>query len=104
MPLRESAADKEMRDRLNARYREEGWGVLAEKAGYEPFHTESAARDAFRWAWDEIVEREAELIYLRLYGSCGAVWSANQNKEIWREKARAVLRSSQEERLGPRPR
>jgi len=52
-----------------------------------------AERDALREA---VLEREAELIYLRLYGRDGAVWSANHSKEYWRDKARAALSSKGE--------
>lgn len=79
-------------ERLRRKYRDAGWGVLAEAAGFDPVNTEAAARRAFGFAWDEIVEREAELIYLRAYGRDGAVWSANESKDVWREKARAALR------------
>jgi hypothetical protein len=40
---------------------------------------------------DELVEATAELIYLRQYGKDGALWSANESKEVWRQKARAYL-------------
>lgn len=72
-------------------YRSEGWGVVAEKAGFDPLSTESSARQAFQFAWDEIVEREAELIYLRRHGKEGAVWPANASKEVWRQMARESL-------------
>lgn len=38
-----------------------------------------------------LTEATAELIYLRLYGKDGALWSANDSKDVWREKARAEL-------------
>jgi len=40
---------------------------------------------------DAIVEREAELIYLRTHGKDGAVWRANHSKDVWRDLARAAL-------------
>ena len=39
----------------------------------------------------EIVEATAELIYLRKYGKDGAIWEANENKEVWLEMARKGL-------------
>lgn len=38
-----------------------------------------------------LTEATAELIYLRKYGSLGAVWSANESKDVWREQARAAI-------------
>lgn len=38
-----------------------------------------------------LTEATAELIYLRLYGCEGAQWSANDCKDVWREKARKAL-------------
>jgi hypothetical protein len=78
-------------EKLTDAYIAEGWGVLAQQAGFDPVSTETAARSAFRHCWDEIVEREAELIYLRMYGKEGAVWSANESKEVWRAKAASKL-------------
>ena len=40
---------------------------------------------------DDIIEREAELIYLRKHGKDGALWSANHSKDVWRDMARAAL-------------
>ena len=39
----------------------------------------------------ELIEATAELIYLRQYGKDGALWSANESKDVWRDAARAVL-------------
>lgn len=39
-------------------------------------------------------EATAELIYLRQYGKDGAVWWANENKNVWRDKARATLKDA----------
>ena len=36
-----------------------------------------------------LIEATAELIYLRQHGKDGAVWWANESKDVWREKARA---------------
>lgn len=38
-----------------------------------------------------LTEATAELIYLRLYGKDGALWSANDSKDVWRDKARDFL-------------
>ena len=38
-----------------------------------------------------LIEATAELIYLRQYGKDGAVWWANENKDVWRGKATALL-------------
>lgn len=35
-----------------------------------------------------LIEATAELIYLRQHGKDGAVWWANENKDVWRQKAR----------------
>jgi hypothetical protein len=51
----------------------------------------AAARKRVRELEAENIEREAELIYLRMYGKDGAVWHANHSKDVWREKARADL-------------
>lgn len=40
-----------------------------------------------------MIEATAELIYLRQHGKDGAVWWANESKEVWREKAR-IARSN----------
>ena len=39
----------------------------------------------------EVVEMQAELLYLHVYGSLGAVWWANESKDVWRQKAQAAL-------------
>ena len=51
----------------------------------------TTSRQAIHDIVDALIEREAELIYLRKYGRDGAVWSANDSKDIWREAARAEL-------------
>jgi hypothetical protein len=38
-----------------------------------------------------LVEATAELIYIRQYGRHGAIWWANESKDVWREKARVAL-------------
>ena len=40
---------------------------------------------------EALKEATAELIYLRQYGKDGAVWWANESKDVWRDKARAAL-------------
>lgn len=35
-----------------------------------------------------LIEATAELTYLRQHGKDGAVWWANENKDVWRQKAR----------------
>ncbi len=81
-------ADK---DKLNALYCEEGWEILAKKAGFDPYDTESAARRAFRFAWDEIIEREAELLYLR---AGYRKWETYPGQDIWRVRAALILEES----------
>ncbi len=39
----------------------------------------------------DLVDATAELIYLRKYGKDGALWSANDSKDVWRDMARAAL-------------
>ena len=43
------------------------------------------------------IEAMAELIYLRRYGKDGAVWWANESKDVWRDKARAALKDAHSE-------
>ena len=47
------------------------------------------------WAeYDAMVENLAELLWLRYctkVGAVGAIWSANENKDDWRTKARETL-------------
>jgi hypothetical protein len=45
-------------EKLNKMYRDEGWGVLAEAAGFVPVNTESSARAAFRFCWDLLDETQ----------------------------------------------
>jgi hypothetical protein len=45
---------RESDDQLRKMYREEGWGVLAEAAGFDPVHTKSAARAAFRFSAEHL--------------------------------------------------
>lgn len=40
-------SEKETRDRVNAMYREEGWGKVVEHFGHEPYDVESQARSAY---------------------------------------------------------
>lgn len=41
-------------EQLRRRYREEGWGKLAEKYGYDPLHVESQARRLLQCVYDDI--------------------------------------------------
>lgn len=52
---------EDMNERLRVRYREEGWGALAEAAGYDPVDTESQARGAFRFAHSVIADKDATI-------------------------------------------
>jgi len=46
---------REQRERLNKRYREEGWGKITDKAlCIDPYDVESAARCVARWSYDHI--------------------------------------------------
>lgn len=47
-------------DKLNEMYREDGWGILAEAAGFNPVNTESSARNAFRFCWDLFTEEQQQ--------------------------------------------
>lgn len=58
-------SEVEMRDRLNARYDKEPWARLAREAGYDPFDTESSARDAFAFCADRIAKLEAEVAEMK---------------------------------------
>ncbi len=40
-----------------------------------------------------LVEHTAELIYLREHGAKGAIWAANESKDVWRQKAVEFLKS-----------
>ena len=61
-------------DALRARFIQEGWGQLAEAAGFDPVATESAARDAFRFAHAALAEKDAQIA--RLHGHLAAVRDA----------------------------
>ena len=54
--------------------REEGWGHLAEAAGFDPATTESAARQAFRFAYGAIADKDTQIA--RLHGHLAAVRDA----------------------------
>lgn len=41
-------------EKLRKMYRDEGWGKLAEEAGFDPIHVESQARTAFQFCYDKI--------------------------------------------------
>lgn len=58
----------------------------------ESFADEEDARAAEVHRLQEaLTEATAELIYLRKYGRDGAIWSANDSKDVWREMARKEL-------------
>jgi len=48
----------ELTEHQRTMYDAEPWAQLARKAGFEPYHTESAARNAFRFA----AKREESLV------------------------------------------
>ena len=48
-------------EKLREIYRNEGWGVLAEAAGFDPVNTESSARSAFRFAHQVIADKDATI-------------------------------------------
>lgn len=52
-------------EKLRQMYRADGWGKLAEDAGLDPIHTESQARDAFRFCHARIEELEGARILNR---------------------------------------
>jgi hypothetical protein len=75
---------------------EEAWTEFAKTdklVGCNTINAMLKATFAFGWAARdaELIEREAELIYLRKYGKDGALWSANESKDVWRAMARKAL-------------
>lgn len=51
-----------MRDeKLRQQYRDEGWGRLAEEAGFDPVNTESSAREAFWYCQMRIEKLETTI-------------------------------------------
>lgn len=46
------------RDVIIAAYRADGWGWLAELAGFDPLNTEAQAREAFQFVWDKVLTEE----------------------------------------------
>lgn len=61
-------------EKLRQLYRDEGWGQLAEAAGYDPVHTEISARAAFRFSYDVIADKDATI--RRLHETLAAVRDA----------------------------
>lgn len=49
-------------EKLRKLYRKEGWGKLAEAAGFDPVNTESSARSAFRFSHEIIAEKDDILL------------------------------------------
>jgi len=45
-----------MEGRVNKMYKEDGWGILGIEDGFNPFNTESSARQAFRFCWESLDE------------------------------------------------
>lgn len=60
-PMPETRADRD--ERLNAQYREEGWGQITDRvfAGVDPIDVESAARDVARFAYDMELNHQKQL-------------------------------------------
>ena len=60
------SANQETRDRVNAMYRKEGWGKLAEHFGHEPYDVESQARTAYAEVYEKLMEPngDAELRFV----------------------------------------
>lgn len=49
-------------EQLNAQYRREGWGVIAEKAlNIPPVNVESSAREVARYAYEQITKQQIEI-------------------------------------------
>lgn len=48
--------EQEKRDRVNALYREEGWGKVAEYFGHEPYDVESQARVAYAEMYEALAD------------------------------------------------
>jgi hypothetical protein len=51
-------------EKLNQMYRDEGWGVLAEAAGFDPVNTESSARMAFMFSYGVIEDKDMTIARL----------------------------------------
>lgn len=60
------STEQETRDRVNAMYRKEGWGKLAEHFGHEPYDVESQARTAYAEVYEKLMEPngDAELRFV----------------------------------------
>lgn len=66
------------RKRMNAIYREAGWGKIAHAAlGIEPFDTEAQARDVARWAHHHLVTPTA--------------YSMERAAKLWWDKSNAGI-------------
>jgi len=65
------AQERERRERLNAQYAQEPWGRLAIACGFDPYDTESMAREAFAAAAARIEALEArERVLVALLQTC----------------------------------
>lgn len=53
--------DEDRKEKLRQMYRDEGWGELAEAAGFDPVDTEASARDAFRFSIGVIQDKDATI-------------------------------------------
>lgn len=61
-------------EKLREVYRQEGWGRLAEDAGFDPVHTEASTRNAFRYCYKRIKEVEEYTEHLERFIDRVAVW------------------------------
>lgn len=53
--------DEERKEKLRQMYRKEGWGELAEAAGFDPVNTEASARIAFQFSLGIIQDKDATI-------------------------------------------
>lgn len=68
--------------RLRETYRAEGWGKLAEIAGFDPVNTESSARMAFRFGHEIIAAKDALIERLKLEAQAHAGEARTANATI----------------------
>ena len=59
-----------------------------------------AAQEQVAALREALIVPNAELIYLRKYGKDGALWYANDSKEVWRDMARVALAASEQKEEG----
>ena len=69
-------------DELRERYRNEGWGILAEKAGFpDLLNVETSARRAFEFCWERL--QKAEQLMEQMADHEGAEgFSSNLSEEL----------------------